>query len=265
MTTFITPIWRKAALTAAGLTLTAGAVAGPLALATPAHAAPATPAGILQADKPDKGNGDNGNGDNGKRDNGNGDKSNGDNGNGDKSNADTSANKRDQNTAKELGVNYQAQPNFYYCGPAAARNALSADGHDISMDDLAQQMGTTEAGTNSAHDITAALNKVTGDGRYHTTEISGNKASKQQKTELRADITDALDHNRAVVANIAGTATDTDGGVHRFPGGHYITVHAYRDGGQQVKIADSADPDTASYWIDTGNLADWIATRGYSH
>ncbi|MEV1160467.1 phytochelatin synthase, partial [Micromonospora chokoriensis] len=25
---------------------------------------------------------------------------------------------------RELGVRYEAQPNFYYCGPAATRNAL---------------------------------------------------------------------------------------------------------------------------------------------
>jgi hypothetical protein len=31
-----------------------------------------------------------------------------------------------------------------------------------------------------------------------------------------------------------------------------------------VKIADSADPNQASYWISTDALADWIATRGYS-
>ncbi|MEW2378354.1 phytochelatin synthase, partial [Micromonospora sp. NPDC047812] len=29
---------------------------------------------------------------------------------------------------RELGVRYEAQPNFYYCGPAAARNALSVQG-----------------------------------------------------------------------------------------------------------------------------------------
>ncbi|MGW0433462.1 C39 family peptidase, partial [Micromonospora sp. NPDC003197] len=29
-------------------------------------------------------------------------------------------------------------------------------------------------------------------------------------------------------------------------------------------IADSANPNTATYWMDTDNLADWIATRGYS-
>ncbi|MDT0533401.1 phytochelatin synthase, partial [Micromonospora sp. DSM 115977] len=32
---------------------------------------------------------------------------------------------------RELGVRYEAQPNFYYCGPAAARNALSVQGKNI--------------------------------------------------------------------------------------------------------------------------------------
>ncbi|MET7809044.1 phytochelatin synthase, partial [Micromonospora chersina] len=31
-----------------------------------------------------------------------------------------------------------------------------------------------------------------------------------------------------------------------------------------VTIADSADPNMASYRISVDNLADWIATRGYS-
>ena len=242
MTTFITPMLRKTALSIAGLTLSAGAAAGPLAtLASPAHAAPATPAAV-QADKPGNGTADKPD----KADKGNADK--GDKGKG----------------AKELGVSYQAQPNFYYCGPAATRNALTADGKNIGMDDLARQMGTTEAGTNSANDITAALNKISGQ-RYTTTEISDARASDAQKAKLRTDIVDALDNDRAVVANVAGTATDTDGVSHSYEGGHYIAVHGYRDGGQQVKIADSANPDSASYWITTDNLADWIATRGYSH
>ncbi|MEU5902731.1 phytochelatin synthase, partial [Micromonospora sp. NPDC047467] len=29
---------------------------------------------------------------------------------------------------RQLDVRYEAQPNFYYCGPAAARNALSVQG-----------------------------------------------------------------------------------------------------------------------------------------
>jgi len=166
---------------------------------------------------------------------------------------------------KELRVNYQAQPNYFWCGPAAARNALTATGHNISMGSLARTMGTTEAGTNSAHDITAALNKVIGSSKYRTTEIATPSASAKQADTLKRDIVAAIDDNRAVVANVAGIATDTGGTTHSFEGGHYIAVHGYRDNGRQVEIADSADPHTAHYWIDTTKLANWIATRGYSH
>ncbi|TDB69559.1 C39 family peptidase [Micromonospora sp. KC721] len=165
---------------------------------------------------------------------------------------------------RELKVDYEAQPNFYYCGPAAARNALSVQGKTIDVDAMAKRMGTTENGTNSINDITPVLNKETGRNVYHSVEISTPKADDKQTDTLRADIVRTVDDGRALVANIAGTATDTDGGVHSFEGGHYIAVTGYRDGGKIVTIADSANPDTATYDISVDNLADWIATRGYS-
>ncbi|MEV4492598.1 phytochelatin synthase, partial [Micromonospora coxensis] len=54
-------------------------------------------------------------------------------------------------------------------------------------------------------------------------------------------------------------------GVHSFEGGHYISVTGYRDNGHTVTIADSANPNTASYEMDIDTLADWAATRGYAH
>ncbi|MBQ0903858.1 C39 family peptidase [Micromonospora sp. U21] len=165
---------------------------------------------------------------------------------------------------RELNVRYEAQPNFYYCGPAATRNALSVQGKNIDVDAMAKEMGTTEAGTDSINDITPVLNKETGKNAYRSVEISSSSADDKQTDKLRADIVHTVDEGRAVVANIAGTTTDVDGAVHSFEGGHYISVVGYRDGGETVKIADSADPNMASYWISVDNLADWIATRGYS-
>jgi hypothetical protein len=169
-----------------------------------------------------------------------------------------------KNSERELGVRYEAQPNFYYCGPAAARNALSVQGKDIDVDGMAKRMGTTEAGTNSINDITPVLNKETGKDAYQSVEIREAKADDKQTDKLRDDIVTAIDEGHAVVANIAGTATDTDGGVHSFEGGHYISVVGYRDNGKTVTIADSADPNQASYRMSVDNLADWIATRGYT-
>ncbi|MCW3845559.1 C39 family peptidase [Micromonospora yasonensis] len=172
---------------------------------------------------------------------------------------------RKTNGERELNVHYEAQPNFYYCGPAATRNALSVQGKNINVDAMAKEMGTTENGTNSINDITPVLNKETGKkDAYHSVEIRDTKADDKQTETLRADIVRTVDDGRAVVANIAGTATDTDGNTHSFQGGHYISVVGYRDGGKVVTIADSADPNMASYRMSVDNLADWIATRGYS-
>ncbi|GHJ13731.1 C39 family peptidase [Micromonospora sp. AKA38] len=164
---------------------------------------------------------------------------------------------------RELDVRYEAQPNFYYCGPAAARNAISVLGKNIDVHAMAKEMGTTENGTNSINDITPVLNKETGKP-YRSVEIKDRKADDKQTDKLRADIVRTVDDGRAVVANIAGTATDTDGTTHSFEGGHYISVVGYQNNGTTVTIADSANPNTASYRISVDNLADWIATRGYS-
>ncbi|WP_052166125.1 C39 family peptidase [Micromonospora globosa] len=166
---------------------------------------------------------------------------------------------------RELDVRYEAQPNFYFCGPAAARNALSVQGKNIDVHAMAEEMGTTEAGTNSINDITPVLNKETGKDVYKSTEIPVDKARDRDKVDkLRADVVKTVDDGRAVVANIAGTATDTDGNAHSFEGGHYISVVGYRDGGKVVTIADSANPNQASYRMDVDELARWIASRGYS-
>ena len=166
---------------------------------------------------------------------------------------------------RKLDVRYEAQPNFYYCGPAAARNALSVQGKDISVDAMAKEMGTTEAGTNSINDITPVLNKETGkNDAYRSVEISTPAADTKQTDKLRHDIVKTVNDGRAVVANIAGTTTDVDGNTHSFEGGHYISVVGYHDNGNTVTIADSANPNTASYDITVEHLADWIATRGYA-
>ncbi|MGC5291431.1 C39 family peptidase, partial [Micromonospora sp. DT231] len=92
----------------------------------------------------------------------------------------------------------------------ATRNALSVQGKNINVDDMAKEMGTTEAGTNSINDITPVLNKETGKAdAYHSVEISKPDADAGQTDRLRADVVKTVDDGRAVVANIAGTSTDT--------------------------------------------------------
>jgi hypothetical protein len=166
--------------------------------------------------------------------------------------------------SKTLDYDYQAQTTFYNCGPAAVRHALSAAGVARSQDALGAQLGTDEMGTDSAEDTTRVLNATMKGDPYRTRMIPGNAATPAQMDRLQADVVAAITDGRGVVVNVAGSATDTDGGWHSFPGGHYIAVVGYQDEGRLVKIADSANPATASYWMSAVALANWAATRGYS-
>ncbi|MER5702482.1 C39 family peptidase [Micromonospora sp. NPDC002296] len=217
-------ILRKSMLSVAGLLMSGGAIAGP---APAAHAAPAE-TGPLRVGKTTK----------------------------------TTKSTKDDRSERRAGYEYQAQPNFYYCGPASARIALSAEGRTVSQDELAAKLGTTENGTDSAIDITRVLNEYT-NGRYRTTEISSDVASREQIERLRADVKAAVDADEPVVANILGGAVDTEGREHSYPG-HYLTVVEYKDDGNTIKIADPADPAVQEYWMDVAELANWIAGRGYS-
>ncbi|MGC4875814.1 C39 family peptidase [Micromonospora sp. DT43] len=164
---------------------------------------------------------------------------------------------------KVLDYDYEAQNTYYNCGPAATRNALSATGIDRTQEELGAELGTTEMGTNSAEDTTRALNAEVKGSPYQTRMFAG-APSPAQMDRLQADVVKAITDGRGVVANVVGDATDTDGGWHSYGGGHYIAVVGYKDNGRTVRIADSANPADPSYWITTIDLANWIATRGYS-
>ncbi|WP_328849700.1 C39 family peptidase [Micromonospora zamorensis] len=164
---------------------------------------------------------------------------------------------------KVLDYDYEAQNTYYNCGPAATRNALSAAGIDRTQNELGAELGTTEMGTNSALDTTRVLNAEVKGSPYRTRMFAGTPSSAQMD-QLQADVVKAITDGRGVVANVVGDATDTNGGWHSYGGGHYIAVVGYKDNGRTVRIADSANAADPSYWITTIDLANWIASRGYS-
>ncbi|MFB9180470.1 C39 family peptidase [Dactylosporangium sucinum] len=167
--------------------------------------------------------------------------------------------------AKTLSYEFQWQENYYFCGPAATRIALSARGAQQSQSQVAQSLGTTVNGTNSADDTTRALNALTNGSFYKSHFIRTQAASQADADQLRADVVHAVSNGYAVVANIAGSATDNDGNDHSYPGGHFLTVVGYSDDGQNVTIADPADArGVGRYTMSTVRLAHWIALRGYS-
>jgi hypothetical protein len=167
--------------------------------------------------------------------------------------------------SKVLDYQFQLQPNYYYCGPAATRIALSASGHTLSQDEIAGKLGTDTGGTDSALDTTRVLNSVIGGNVYQTRSIPGPGATPAQMDQLQADVVQAISNGRVLVTNIVHSATDTAGVWHAYDGGHYVTVVGYKDDGRTVKVADPANRNgDGTYWVTTINLANWIATHGYS-
>ncbi|MGX1970716.1 C39 family peptidase [Streptomyces anulatus] len=167
--------------------------------------------------------------------------------------------------SKVLNYQFQWQENYYYCGPAATRIALTGRGHHYTQNYIAGQLGTTTSGTNSAADTTRVLNSLGRTGFYETKWIPGNMATQAEINRLRWDLVYDIDRNYPIVANVVGTAVDTDGDAHSYPGGHYLTVVGYSNDGATAKLADPADANGYGwYWMDTTRLAHWIAARGYS-
>lgn len=167
--------------------------------------------------------------------------------------------------AKNLRYDFQYQPNFYYCGPASTRIALTAQGHTIDQDELARRLNTTVRGTDSSYDIARVLNEVIGKDAYRVREIPGPAATPAEMDRLQADVVDALSNGRVIVANIVGGATDNTGYWRSFPGGHYVTIVGYADEGRQVQVADPSGVGPSTYWLSTINMANWMASRGYAH
>jgi hypothetical protein len=165
----------------------------------------------------------------------------------------------------QVSYQFQLQTTYYYCGPAATRIAATARGLQPSQDDVANALGTTVNGTNSAFDVARVLNGMTGTSFYHATSIPGQAATPAQMDQLQAEIVHAVSNGYVVVVNIIGTAWDANAQSHSYDGGHYLTVVGYSDQGRMALIADPADMNgDGTYWMTTINLANWSATRGYA-
>ncbi len=168
-------------------------------------------------------------------------------------------------TGKVLSYQFQWQETYYYCGPAATRIALTARGYYYTQNYIAGRLGTTTAGTNSAADTTRVLNGLGQTAFYETKWIPGNSATQAEINRLQWDVVYDIDRGYPIVANVVGSAMDTDGDWHTYSGGHYLTVVGYSNSGWTVKLADPADANGYGwYWMDTTRLAHWIALRGYS-
>jgi hypothetical protein len=169
-------------------------------------------------------------------------------------------------TSKIVSHTFYGQINGYYCGPAATQIALSSWGKSYTQDYLASRLGTTVNGTDSISQVASVLNSLTASSYYQVTWIGGSYATSTQKAALKTAIVNDVNQGRALVANVVGYATSTDGRTHSYSGGHYLAVTGYSQSGDLARISDNAygSASAGEYWMTTDRLADWIAGRGYA-
>ncbi|MBN6035040.1 C39 family peptidase [Amycolatopsis sp. 195334CR] len=168
--------------------------------------------------------------------------------------------------AKSLNVQYQVQETGYWCGPAAARIAMSArTGTLPSQGDLAAQMGTTENGTDHISQIANALNANLGTTWYEVKEMPNDPPTQAQKDLLWQDIVYDVDNGYAVVANIVAPPDNHPPGYPNETIYHYFTVIGYNSDNMTVHIADSANfGGNQIYWLSFDQLASLIPPKGYA-
>jgi hypothetical protein len=160
------------------------------------------------------------------------------------------------------------QNTYYNCGPTATQIALTTWGINVSASTLGQLEGTTTNGTDDISHVTYALNyevnKYKGyQNWYRSVYITGSTATSTDVATLKQNlITDVYNWNKGFVANVYGSAVDTNGKTHSYSGGHYLAIVGFAYSGDWVRVADNADG--TEYWMTTARMATWIAEKGYS-
>ncbi|WP_329171407.1 C39 family peptidase [Streptomyces sp. NBC_01477] len=165
-----------------------------------------------------------------------------------------------------LQVDYQVQETGYWCGPAATRIALSARIAPPSQSVLADELGTTEDGTDWIGQVTEVLNSDLGGGWYESKEMPDDPPTQAQRNLLWSDVVFDIDRNYPLVANIVAPPGNQPPG---YPSDrtiyHYFTVIGYDDANSTVLIADPASfSGNQIYWLSFDQLARLIPPKGYS-
>ncbi|GLY64890.1 hypothetical protein Atai01_15090 [Amycolatopsis taiwanensis] len=174
-----------------------------------------------------------------------------------------------QPVTKSLPVVYQAQRTEYWCGPTAARIALSSMTNDLpDQRTLAAQLGTTVDGTDYIGQVVAGLNsELAGTGiSYVTRDWGGRSLTSDMMQQLWSDTVRDVDAGKAMVANIVAKPSNRPPG---YPSNqtiyHYVAVVGYNSADGTVHISDPARfSGIEDYWLSLDHLASLIQPKGYA-
>lgn len=164
-----------------------------------------------------------------------------------------------------VNINFEYQATGWWCGPASTRIALSARGVNVSQQQMANELGTTEDGTNDISLVTSVLNNHLNPQWYENKYMPNDPPTQDQKDLLWHDITTDIDKGYAIVANIVAPAHNHPPGYPDRTIYHYLTIVGYNPDTREVLVADPAGfSGSPTYKLSFDQMATLIPPKGYS-
>lgn len=164
---------------------------------------------------------------------------------------------------------WQQQVTTYWCGPAAARIAVSArNSTPPSQQTLASALGTTTGGTNFGN-MAPVLTRYVPNANYTAQWIDSWTATTTQVNTLWDRATKNVDDGYATVCNwIVLPGQYPTWGGNRGTIYHYVTIDGYDTRYRTLRISDPAGATLSSslpsrYWLPVARVANYCAGRGY--
>lgn len=163
----------------------------------------------------------------------------------------------------KLKYEHVVQPTFYWCGPSAVHMAITAKTGSPGLEALAQQLGTTQDGTNFGA-IAPVLTQNIPDATYREQWIAGGDATPEEKAVFFDRVKKNIDTGFATVCNwVVPPNSYPNGYANGSTIWHFTTVVGYNDN-RDLLIGDSANFNgVGEYWVPADRVATLCAERGY--
>ena len=166
------------------------------------------------------------------------------------------------------------QETGYWCGPAATQVVLNSRGIFVEERVLAQEIGTTHAGTDFVELIERVLDRRVPQARYTSVHMPNDPPSSAQRERLWRDLVRSIDAGWGVIMNWVAPPWNYPRGVKgsispAYHGGtvyHYVAAMGYDDtpGARAVWIADSGFAPFG-YWCGFDQVATLIPPKAYTY
>ncbi len=167
------------------------------------------------------------------------------------------------------------QETGYWCGPASTQIVLTTRDILLAEAELANEIGTTENGTDYIGQITDVLNRHIHDAEYITVDLPLDPPTDAQIEEFWSHLRESVDAGFGVVGNFVSPANnpprpikDSGPAPSFYSSGtiyHYIAFMGYSDNPERAVWVADPGGYPFGYWLSLRQCVVLMAPKGYSY